>query len=247
MESQESRPRQSLLELSTQTTTPSVTPTNTVTYSVTPTNTMTPSVTTSVTPTETVTPTVTVTPSITPTNTPMETVTQTPTSTPTETPTMTPSETPTMTPSETPTMTPSETPTMTPTMTMTQTPSMTMTSTPSPTPAPSGCVTLSQSTSYDQYDCTGTLYQRETTTVTATLASISPITVIVRTYATRTDCLNQQFSVQYDTYINAGDLSGFTNITTLIIVDCGGNGCTPETIAINSQEVLTANYTICEP
>ena len=227
----------------TSTLTPTVTPTNTVTPTLTPTITITPTLTSTPTTTQSQTPTITSTTTETPTMTPSET----PTMTPSETPTMTPSETPTMTPSETPTMTPSETPTMTPTMTMTQTPSMTMTSTPSPTPAPSGCVTLSQSTSYDQYDCTGTLYQRETTTVTATLASISPITVIVRTYATRTDCLNQQFSVQYDTYINAGDLSGFTNITTLIIVDCGGNGCTPETIAINSQEVLTANYTICEP
>jgi hypothetical protein len=236
-----------------------ITPLPTSTMSMTPTMTMTitPTMTSTMTMTPTQTPTMTMssTPSATPGSTPSMTMSSTPGSTPSMTPSETPTMTMTMTPSETPTMTMTITPSMTmtmtpsetPTMTMTQTPSMTMTSTPPPTPAPSGCVTLSQSTSYDQYDCTGTLYQRETTTVTATLASISPITVIVRTYATRTDCLNQQFSVQYDTYINAGDLSGFTNITTLIIVDCGGSGCAPETIAINSQEVLTANYTICEP
>jgi hypothetical protein len=126
---------------------------------------------------------------------------------------------------------------------------MTMTSTPPPTPAPSGCVTLSQSTSYEGIECLGSPYTNTITTVTATLDAITNVNVLVRVNQTYQDCLNKTYYPSSTININAGDLSGFSNITTLAYVNCGGlePACAIETRTIDTYEVLTSNYTICEP
>ena len=118
----------------TPTNTPTATATNTPTHTPTSTPTSTPTHTPTLTPTNTPTATATSTPTHTPTNTPTSTPTNTPTATATNTPTATATGTPTHTPTNTPTNTPTATATATPTNTPTATATNTPTATPSPTP-----------------------------------------------------------------------------------------------------------------
>jgi hypothetical protein len=107
---------------------------------------------------------------------------------------------------------------------------------------------MSQSTSYEGVECLGSQYTNTITTVIATLAATTSVNVLVRVNLTYVDCLNQTFSTSTLININAGDLSSFSDITTLAYVDCGGQqfqACSIETKTIDSYDVLTSNFTIC--
>jgi len=189
-------------------------------------------------------------------------VVQTPTPTPTavvQTPTPTAVvQTPTPTPTavvQTPTPTAVvQTPTPTPTaVVQTPTPTPTPTAvvqTPTPTPTQilgSGCVTISQLDNYSQINCLGQgPYNVTTTSVTATLDAIAPVAVTVRVYGTRNVCYGGQSPDQFDIIITAGSPSNYVDISTYSVVDCGQGTCEPETVTIDSYEVLTQGYSLCE-
>ena len=228
-----------------------MTQTPTRTQTQTPTNTQTPTQTPTMSMTMTQTPSMTMsgTPASTPPPTPDPTPPPTPDPTPPPTPDPTPPPTPDPTPPPTPDPTPPPTPDPTPPPTPDPTPPPTPDPTPAPSPVPSGCVTMSQSTSYDGVECLGSQYTNTITTVTATLSAATSVNVLVRVYQTYQDCLNQTYYPSSTININAGDLSGYSNITTLAYVSCGGleQSCAIETKTIDSYDVLTSNFTICEP
>jgi hypothetical protein len=107
---------------------------------------------------------------------------------------------------------------------------------------------MSQTTSDETINCLGSQYSNTVTTVIATLNAITTVNVLVRVYSTYTNCFNQTFPVEYFINIDAGALSGFSNITTTGYVDCGGlefQACATETRTIDSYEVVTSNFEIC--
>lgn len=193
-------------------------------------------------------------PTATPTSTPAPTATPTSTPAPTATPTSTPEPTVTNTPEPTITNTPEPTvtPTSTPTATSTSTPTPTNTNTPTPTPTPTqitegGCVTISESESYSQINCLGQgPYNVTTTRVTATLSATSSVNVTVRVNATIYLCYGLPSPDQYDITITAGQPSNYIDLTTYSVVDCGQGSCEPESISIDSYEVLTPGHSLCE-
>lgn len=132
----------------------------------------------------------------------------------------------------------------------TATPTSTATPTPTPTTesGPNGCITMSQSDSFEQITCLGQgPYTNTITRVTATLAAISSSDVTVMVNGTRNWCYGGPTSpeVFYIT-ITAGNLSNYVDITTLGYVDCGQESyCQAETITIDSYVSLTPNYDIC--
>lgn len=136
---------------------------------------------------------------------------------------------------------PIDTPTPTPTAVV---------QTPTPTPTQilgSGCVTISQLDNYSQINCLGQgPYNVTTTSVTATLDAIAPVAVTVRVYGTRNVCYGGQSPDQFDIIITAGSPSNYVDISTYSVVDCGQGTCEPETVTIDSYEVLTQGYSLCE-
>jgi hypothetical protein len=127
--------------------------------------------------------------------------------------------------------------------------------TPNPTPTAttpsgtsSGCVTMTDSQSYEQINCLGQgPYNNTITRITATLDATALGAVSVRVFGTRTLCYGQTQQEQFDITITAGQLSGYVDITTYAYVDCGGreSTCQVESISIDLYEALTTNYPIC--
>ena len=79
-------------------------------------------------------------------------------------------------------------------------------------------------------------------------AGNAPTNITVRVNGTRTYCYGGTAPETFDITINSGTTTKSLDIITTGYVECGGQDpfCVTEIISIDSYEILTSPYTICD-